>query len=123
MASEVTAAIGLVLRSGPYQQRCARSQLDLALVAAALDQPLRLYFLGHSVLQLLGAREPRAALLPPGYRGWASLPQLTSVTAFADRNWIDWLVQVGVESVLALEPATRQEMQADWRACRKVLVL
>ncbi|HLF29965.1 MAG TPA: hypothetical protein VI566_02935 [Xanthomonadales bacterium] len=123
MAGEVSGAIGLVLRSGPYQQRAARSQLDVALVAAALDQPLRLYFLGYSVLQLIGAREPGAAGLPPGYRGWASLPGLTRITAFADTGWFDWLLENGTGSVLALEPATRQQMQADWRACHRVLVL
>lgn len=123
MAGVVSRALGLVLRAGPYEQRSARAQLDVALVAAALDQPLRLYFLGHSVLQLVGTREPGAAHLPVGYRAWASLPQLTGVKAFADVGWIDWLVQRGAESALVLQPATRQQMQADWRACHKVLVL
>jgi hypothetical protein len=123
MAGESSRTLGLVLRAGPYQQRSARAQLDVALVAAALDQPLRIYFLGHSVLQLIGAREPGVARLPVGYRAWASLPQLTLVKAFADTGWIDWLVQHGAESALVLEPATRQQMQADWRTCHKVLVL
>ena len=122
MSSNASGAIGLVLRSGPYHQRSARAQLDVALAAAALEQPLRLYFLGAAVLQLLGCREPAKAHLPPGYRAWASLPELTAVTAFAEAGWLDWLEQNGMTSVLPLETATRQQMQADWRACQRVLV-
>ena len=123
MISRGAGTIGLVMRSGPYHQRSARGQLDVALAASALEQPLRLYFLGAAVLQLLGTREPGAAHLPAGYRAWASLSELTVVTAFAEPGWLEWLAQCGNRPVLPLEAASRQQMQADWRACHKVLVL
>jgi len=117
------AAIGLVVRTDPYRQRAARTQLDVALVAAALGQPLRIYFVGQAALQLLAGRDPAAARLPAGYRGWGSLPEMTSVHAFMENDWHEFLLRNGLEPVLEATPVSRQQMRADWSACRKVLVL
>ncbi len=92
----------------------------MALVVAALQQPLRLYFAGPAVLQLQTGRQPAAAQLPPGYRGWASLPELTEVCAFAEPEWQQRLVN---GSLLELQTASPAEMRCDWQACGKVLVL
>jgi sulfur relay (sulfurtransferase) DsrF/TusC family protein len=115
--------IGLLVRSLPYQQRSARGQLDVALVAAALEQHVRLYFLGAAVLQLQPERSPAAAKLPPGYRGWASLPELGEVTAFAEPVWLDRLAKYQRAPILAVTPLTRQEMRMHWQACDRILVL
>jgi hypothetical protein len=123
MNRQVSAAIGLVLRSVPYEQRSARAQLDVALAAAALEQPLQLYFLGDSVLQLLCDRGPAAAQLPAGYRAWASLPELTPVSAFAETAWVEWLQRGNLELSLPLRAASRHQMRADWSACHRVVVL
>lgn len=112
-----------MVRSGPYQQRSARSQLDVALVAAALEQHVRLYFLGAAVLQLQSERELSVAHLPAGYRAWASLPGLTDVAAFAEPIWIERLAAHQIKTVLWPEPMTRQQMRADWQDCQRMLVL
>ena len=117
------AALGLVLRPGPYRQRSARSQLDVALAAAALNTPLHLYFLGGAVLQLLGERNLLAARYPAGYRGWASLPELTKVCASAEPAWLDHLNGLGFSFLLDLQARTLARMRADWQSCARVLVL
>ena len=112
-----------MLRSVPYQERSAREQLDVALTAAALEIPLRLYFPGNAVLQLLTERDPTLAHLPPGYRGWGSLPDLTSVIAHAEPEWIEKLSDHGLETLLELTPMNASEMRADFASCDKVLLL
>jgi hypothetical protein len=115
--------LGLVLRSAAYQQRSARSQLDVALLAAALDAPLRLYFMGESALQLVGNRDTRPAGLPVGYRGWASLTGLTSVSAFIEPAWLERLSDLGIEPLLPVKAKSKAQMRTDWRKCARILVL
>jgi len=115
--------IGLVIRTGPYQQRSARSQLDVALVAAALERPLRLYFLGQAVFQLVERRNLDEASLPPGYRAWGSLPGLTEVTAFAEPAWLEHAKLPGQNPVLPAAPMVLAQMRLDWQACDKLLIL
>jgi len=123
MNRQTSAAIGLVLRSAPYEQRSARAQLDVALAAAGLEQPLQLYFLGDSVLQLVDKREPASAHLPAGYRAWASLPELTLVSAFAESGWVEWLQRGNLELALPLKASSRHQMRVGWSACHRVVVL
>jgi sulfur relay (sulfurtransferase) DsrF/TusC family protein len=122
-ATSATRTVGLLVRSLPYRQRSARAQLDVALVAAALEQQVRLYFLGAAVLQLQPERAPGAAKLPPGYKGWASLPELGEVTAFAEPGWLGCLSRFQRAPILAVAPMTRQEMRMDWQACDRIVVL
>ncbi len=123
MNRDAKPVIGLVVRSGPYQQRSARSQLDVALVAAALETPLRLYFLADAALQLAGARDARTANLPVGYRGWASLTGLTMVSAFVEPAWFECLSGLGTGPLLPVKAWTKAEMRVDWRKCARLLVL
>ena len=115
--------IGLVLRSAAYQQRSARSQLDVALVAAAVDAPLRLYFMGEAALQLAGDRDTRAAGLPVGYRGWASLTGLTRVSAFIEPAWLERFSELGINPLLPVKAKSKAQMRADWQKCARLLVL
>ena len=116
-------AVALVIRSVPYQQRSARSQLDVALLAAALERPVQLYFLGAAVLQLLAERDLQAAALAPGYRAWASLPELTAVTVYAEPAWIDFAASHSLPLVLEPEPMDADAMGNAWRGCAAVMVL
>jgi hypothetical protein len=116
-------AIGLIIRAGPYQQRSARSQLDVALVAAALELPLSLYFLGQSVLQLLDKRELDLASLPAGYRGWASLTEMTEVQSFAEPDWVQRMHDLGLAPVIPYEPMSAQQMRSHWQSCERIIVL
>ena len=117
------ATIGLLLRSVPYQQRSAREQLDFALTAAALEIPLRLYFQGASVMQLIRERDSAPARLPTGYRGWGSLTDLTEVHAHAEPEWLELLSSNGFESLLDLRPMSVQAMRVNLASCTRVLVL
>jgi hypothetical protein len=115
--------IGLVVRSAPYLQRSARSQLDVALVAAALEAPLRLYFLADAALQLAGERDARNAGLPAGYRGWASLTEMTRVSAFIEPGWLERMAELGITLLLPVKIRSKDQMRADWHKCARILVL
>lgn len=115
--------LALLVRDYPYRRRVARASLDTALAAAALEFELELYFLGQAVLQLAAGRDPAPALLPPGYRGWAALPELTDLRAYADRRWLQRCERDGIELVLTPEPLGADDMARRWRACRQALLL
>jgi hypothetical protein len=122
--------LGLVIRSQAYAQRSPRTQLDVALLAATLDFRLSLYFVGAAVLQLAhgpGTRpDTSAALLPPGYRAWASLPGLferSALAVFAEPHWLDRIQHGGLVASLQLQAMTYGEMRSSWNHCDRVLVL
>ncbi len=114
-------AFALLVRTPPYQQRSARSQLDVALVAAALETPLQLYFLGHGAMQLIRQRDLKSANLPAGYKAWASLPEMSHVETFIEASWFNRLV--GVDLMLNPQALSIKQMRAKWQTCEKVLVL
>ena len=47
----------IVFRNPPYSDSLARAGLDLALAAAAFEQPLSVLFMGEGVLQLLSDQD------------------------------------------------------------------
>jgi sulfur relay (sulfurtransferase) DsrF/TusC family protein len=75
-------AAGLVLHSGPFSGRSSRDQLDVALAAASMGMDLELFFSGPGIVQLLEERDPGAAGLPAGIKGWKALPELCEVKAW-----------------------------------------
>lgn len=118
--------LGLIVRSTSYLQRSARTQLDVALLAATLDCDLRLYFIGAAVLQLIPKGDTRPALLPAGHRAWASLPELfdkATLQTFVEPAWLEQLQANNVHSCLHLQASSPQEMRQDWTACDRLLVL
>ena len=115
--------LALLVRDRPYRRRAARAELDTALAAAAMDFHLELYFLGSAVLQLADGRDPTAALLPPGYRGWSALPDLTEVRAFADTAWLQRCTADGIGLVLPVQGLDPAAMAQRWRACSHALLL
>lgn len=50
----------IICRQPPYGQSYAREALDVALAAAAFDQPVTLLFLGDGVVQLLNTQDSAA---------------------------------------------------------------
>ena len=50
----------IICRRPPYGESYAREALDVALAAAAFDQPIALLFLGDGVAQLLSAHDTTA---------------------------------------------------------------
>lgn len=76
--------LGLLIRTGPFTGRSNRAQLDIALAAAAMGIELELFFLNDAVVHLLRERDGTDARLPATPRAWASLAELTQVSAWCD---------------------------------------
>ncbi len=123
MSAVADRALALLVRSHPYRRRAAREDIDLALAAAALDRPLEVYFLGAALMQLAAGREVESAQLPPGYRAWASLPELGQVRFFAEREWLKRCERNGVDLLLPVQSLGADEMRAAWRRCQHLLTL
>lgn len=118
-----SASLALIVQSAPYKDRVARTDLDIALAAAALDFTISVYFQGHSVLQLAAQRNASDALLPAGYRAWAALPDLADARIFAEQNWLDLCRVAELELLLPVEALGEAAMRRSWRNCDHVLVL
>lgn len=116
-------SLALIVRNPPYSQRAARADLDLALAAAAMDCRLEVYFLGSAVLQLSARRDSSAALLPPGYKAWAALPDLADFSIFGEQQWLDRCALASIELILPVSGLQAEQMSASWRLCHHVLVL
>jgi tRNA 2-thiouridine synthesizing protein C len=64
----------IVVRRSPYGSSLARASLDVALAAAAFEQPLNLLFMGDGVLQLMAEQDSQAIGVKNIGRLLASLP-------------------------------------------------
>lgn len=115
--------VAFVVRGTRYGRRSARSELDVVLLAAAVEHPVRLYFVGSGIWQIVAGGDPASARLPSGYRAWASITELTRVAAFAEPERLDWLAARGYRTVLPVDPMPSARMSAHWRDCVRVLVL
>jgi len=122
MAVADVVRMGLIVRHPPWRQRAARADVDLALAAAAMDFRIEVYFLGSALLQLAAERDSRLALLPTGYRAWASLPGLSDVRVYAEQAWLDECRRRGIPLLLDPEPLSPAAMRDGWRRCRHVLM-
>jgi sulfur relay (sulfurtransferase) DsrF/TusC family protein len=123
MAAGSVSGLALIVRGHPWQHRAARADLDLALAAAAMDFGLDVYFLGEALMQLAADRDSETALLPPGYRAWAALPELAEARFYAEREWLDRCADAAIELILPVSALSADQMQARWRRCRHVLVV
>jgi len=114
--------LALLVRLPAWRHRAARADLDLALAAAAMDIPLEVYFLGAAVLQLAAERDSRPALLPPGYRAWATLSDVAGARVFAERAWLDRCASRSIPLILSPRALGPAELRDRWRQCRHVLM-
>ncbi len=122
MAAVAADRLGLIVRHVPWRYRAARADIDLGLAAAAMDFQLEVYFLGPALLQLAAERDSRAALLPPGYRAWASLPELADARVYAEEAWLVLCARRSISLILDPSPLSPGAMRESWRSCRHVLV-
>jgi tRNA 2-thiouridine synthesizing protein C len=74
----------VLVRHSPYGSSLARASLDVALTAAAFDQPLSLLFAGDGVLQLLPDQDSTALGVRNPGRLLASLPLYDIEHVFVD---------------------------------------
>ena len=123
MADTGATRLALIIRSRPYAHRAARADLDFALAAAALDFELEIYFMGDALLQLADRRNAEAAMLTPGYRAWAALPDLVGTRIFAEAAWTERCRENGIGLILPVESLSAERMNRAWRDCPQVMVL
>ena len=123
MTAVANGRLGLIVRHPPWRHRAARADLDLALAAVAMDYPIDVYFLGSALLQLAADRDSREALLPVGYRAWASLPAQADARVYAERAWLDACARRAVSLILEPEPLEPGAMRDSWRRCRHVVMV
>ena len=116
-------SLAFIIRGQPYAHRVARADLDLALAAAALDFGIELYFVGPALMQLAADRDSNGALLPAGYRGWAALPELAEVQAYAEGDWLERCERSAIRLLLPLQPLDAAAMRVAWRQCRYAWVV
>ena len=117
------ADLALLVTAAPFAGREPRAELDIALAALALDRVVEVYFVGPAVLQLLTARNPDAALLPPGYGAWPALFELGEARLFAEQAWLDRCERLGLDLDDSIEGLEGEAMRSRWRAGRQVLAL
>ena len=123
MAGEAADVLALIIRSGPYQNRAARADIDLALAAATMDFELHVYFYGAAILQLARERDPAGALLPAGLRAWAALPELADATFYCEQAWLDFCQREQIGLVVPVNGMNPDDVGEDWRRHRHVMVI
>jgi sulfur relay (sulfurtransferase) DsrF/TusC family protein len=123
MASHGKKKIALIVRSRPFANLAARADLDFALAAAAMDFELEIYFVGDALLQLAAQRDSEGAMLPPGYRAWAALPDLVSTRVFAEEHWTERCRDRGISLLMPVKGLPVQQMSQAWRDCPRAMVL
>jgi tRNA 2-thiouridine synthesizing protein C len=74
----------VVVRHSPYGSSLARASLDVALAAAAFEQPVKLLFMGDGVLQLLPEQDSQAIGQKNIGRLLSSLPLYDIDMVYAD---------------------------------------
>lgn len=116
-------SLALLVQSRPYENRASRANLDLALAAAAMDIELYLYFAGAAILQLASRRDCETALLPPGYRAWAALPELAETVVYGEQAWLDYLELMKTALVLPVRALSATDMSAQWRRHDHAMVI
>ncbi len=118
--------LGLIVHDSAYEQRSARTQLDVAMLAATLDFNLHIFFIGKALLQLVSRGDTAAALLPAGYRAWASLPDLVDqaeLQVYADVEWLERLRRNGQGVCLPVRACSAIEMRREMKLCERLLTL
>ena len=120
---ETRRRLGLLVRSCAFEHRSARSEIDLALAASALEFSLEVYFIGAAVLQLVRERDAASALLPGGHRAWAALPDLSPATVYGEQDWLDRCSSESLSLLLPVTGLTRAGFQERWRNCDHVLLV
>ena len=110
--------IGILVRSDPYRQRAGRERLDLAMIAAALDLPVRVFFVGDGLLHLAAAQSPTALPAAPFTRGWLALLELGGAVSLYAQQCALQNLQSEEFPVTALDD---DGLSASLHECRMVL--
>lgn len=123
MAARSALALALLVQGNPYENRASRASLDLALAAAAMDFQLFVYFQGAAIAQLLSRRDCEGALLPPGYRAWAALPELTETVVYGEKAWVDYFSRMRTELILPARALSALQFRTHWRRHDHAMVI
>jgi tRNA 2-thiouridine synthesizing protein C len=79
----------LIIRHSPYGNSLARASLDVALAAAAFEQPVSLLFMGEGVLQLVPEQDSVQIGMKNLARILSSLPMYDIDSVYVDRAAAD----------------------------------
>lgn len=123
MPSAAPCRLALLVKSGAFDHRTARSEVDLALAASALDFKLEIFFMGAAVLQVVRERDVARALLPGGLRAWAALPDFSPARIYAEQEWLDRCRSDSLSLVLPVTGLSPSNFQKHWRRCNHVMVV
>jgi sulfur relay (sulfurtransferase) DsrF/TusC family protein len=115
--------LALLVQSKPYENRASRANIDLALAAAAMDFSLHIYFSGPAILQLSAQYNCEAAMLPPGYRAWAALPELTKTAIYGEKSWLEYCQLMNTKLILPATALSASDMRNNWRLHDHVLAI
>ncbi len=107
----------VVLRRSPYGSSLAKASLDVALAAAAFEQPIDLLFMGEGVLQLYPDQDGRSLGVKTIGRQLAALPHFDINRVYADseavaRYKMD-LSRAPVDT-LAIQPGEVQQLMLEY---------
>lgn len=89
MKTEDPKRVLLMIRHSPYGSGLARASLDVALAAAAFEQPVSLLFMGEGVLQLLPDQDSTQIGRKNLSRALTSLPLYDIDSVYVDRAAAD----------------------------------
>ena len=110
--------VGVLVRSDPYRQRAGRERLDLAMIVAALELPLRVFFIGDGLLHLAAGQAPAALPAAPFTRGWLALLELgAEVILYARQSEHESLA----DDAFPLTRLDNEEFAVRLHECRMVL--
>lgn len=123
MTARSSNSLALLVQSRPYENRASRANLDLALAAAAMDIELYVYFAGAAIMQLASRRDCETALLPPGYRAWAALPELAETVIYGEQAWLDYCELMKTGLVLPVRALSAPDMSTHWRRHDHAMVI
>jgi len=116
------AALGILVRSEPYDRRVGRERLDPALAAASLDIPIAVFFVGDGVLHLLPQQQAQNLPASPFTRGWAALEDLSDqVELFAESSALERVSGSASELQTRVQILDRDAIARKMRNCRAVI--
>jgi tRNA 2-thiouridine synthesizing protein C len=101
-----------VCRRPPYGSSLAREALDVALAAAAFDQPVAMLFLGDGVLQLLSQQKADAIEQKPLDKQLGALPLYDIDQLYVDAEALRERKLLLVDLALPAQPLSVAEITA-----------
>lgn len=82
-------SIAIIFNKAPYGSQSSRELLDIALMAAAFDMPIRAVFTGDGVYQLLNNQQPESLEIKNHSPTFKAMELYGIEDVFIDKNSLD----------------------------------